>query len=142
MSCIWLALIAPEEVPDSEIAVDGDWVFDEKGYVNEDDNGYRVFTASGFETFTIDDIIAEHGPRDPDISQSQKDFRAAVVLLVGTDYSATPEILHSLSEDLSWFSHRARTHSIPVQFLRSNRRSRHDHNGRLVGCLERYGILD
>ena len=48
-----------------------------------DDNGYRVFTASGFETYTVDDIIAEHGPRVPDTSKAQKDFRAAVVLLVG-----------------------------------------------------------
>ena len=62
-------------------------------------------TLSGFETYTIDDIIAEHGLRDPDTSQAQKDFRAAVVLLVGTDYSVTAEILDRLSYDVSWFSH-------------------------------------
>ena len=100
-----VSFIAPEEVPDFQIAVDEGWVLDEEGYVIEDDNGYRVFTESGFETYTIDDIIAQHGPQDPDAHHSEKNFRAAVVLLVSADHPATPEILHSLSEDVSWFSH-------------------------------------
>ena len=98
-------LIPPEDVPDFRIAVNGEWLWGEEGNVIEDDNGYRVFTASGFETYTIDDIIAEHGPRVPETSKAQKDFRAAVVLLVGTDYSATPAILNRLSYDVSWQSH-------------------------------------
>ena len=99
-------LIPPEDVPDFRVAVDGEWVWDEEGNnIIEDDNGYRVFTASGFETYTVDDIIAEHGPRVPDTSKAQKDFRAAVVLLVGTDYPATAEILDRLSYDVSWQSH-------------------------------------
>ena len=98
-------LIPPEDVPDFRIAVDGEWLWDEEGNIIEDDNRYRVFTASGFETYTVDDIIAEHGPRVPDTSKAQKDFRAAVVLLVGADYSATPAILDRLSYDVSWQSH-------------------------------------
>ena len=98
-------LIPPEDVPDFRIAVNGEWLWGEEGNVIEDDNGYRVFTASGFEAYTIDDIIAEHGPRVPETSKAQKDFRAAVVLLVGTDYSATPAILDRLSYDVSWQSH-------------------------------------
>ena len=85
--------IGPEDVPDFRVAVDAEWLKD------------QVFTASGFETYTIDDIIAEHGPRVPDSSQAQKDFRAAVVLLVSTDYPATPLTLDNLSYDVSWFSH-------------------------------------
>ena len=108
-------LIPPEDVPDFRIAVDGEWLRDEEGnIIIEDDNGYRVFTASGFETYTVDDIIAEHGPRVPDTSKAQKDFRAAVVLLVGTDYPATPAILDRLSYDVSWLSHPGdRDHMLP-----------------------------
>ena len=97
--------IAPEEVPDFQTAEDGEWLLDERGYPVEDDNGYRVFTASGFKTHRIEDIIAEHGPRVPDHSQAQKDFRAAVILLVSEDYPATRERLERLSGDVSWFSH-------------------------------------
>ena len=108
-------LIPPEDVLDFRIAVDGEWLRDEEGnIIIEDDNGYRVFTASGFETYTVDDIIAEHGPRVPDTSKAQKDFRAAVVLLVGTDYPATPAILDRLSYDVSWLSHPGdRDHMLP-----------------------------
>ena len=104
---LYLAGFIPSgDVPDFRVAVDGEWVWGEEGnMVITDDKGYRVFTASGFETYTIDDIIAEHGPRVPDASQAQKDFRAAVVLLVGPDYPATPRILDRLSYDVSWQSH-------------------------------------
>ena len=110
-------LIPPEDVPDFRIAVDGEWLWDEEGnIIIDDDNGYRVFTASGIETYTIDDIIAEHGPRVPDTSKAQKDFRAAVVLLVGTDYPATPTILDRFSYDVSWLSHPGeRDHILPLR---------------------------
>lgn len=98
-------LIPPQDVPDFRIAVDGEWSFDEAGNVIEDDNGYRVFTASEIKTYEIDDIVAAHGARIPDASQAQKDFRAAVVLLIGKDYPAPPRILDALSQDVAWFSH-------------------------------------
>ena len=98
--------ISPEDVPDFRVAVDGEWVTDgESNDVIRDDNGHRVFTTSGFETYTVDDIIAEYGPRVPDTSQAQKDFRAAVVLLVSSDYPAKRWTLDRLSYEVSWFSH-------------------------------------
>ena len=97
--------IPPEEVPDFQTAEDGKWLLDERGYIVEDDNGYRMFTASGFKTYTIEDIIAEHGSRVPDHSQAQKDFRAVVILLVSEDYPASQERLERLSDDVLWFSH-------------------------------------
>ena len=97
--------IPPEEVPDFQTAEDGKWLLDERGYVVEDDNGYRMFTASGFKTYTIEDIIAEHGSRVPDHSQAQKDFRAVVILLVSEDYPASQKRLERLSDDVLWFSH-------------------------------------
>ena len=71
----------------------------------DDDIVRFIFDASGFKTYTIEDIIAEHGPRVPDHLQSQKDFRAAVILLVSEDYPATREILESVSDDALWYSH-------------------------------------
>ena len=97
--------IPPEEVPDFQTAEDGKWLLDERGDIVEDDNGYRMFTASGFKTYTIEDIIAEHGSRVPDHSQAQKDFRAAVILLVSEDYPASQKRLERLSDDVLWFSH-------------------------------------
>ena len=105
--------IPPEDVPDFQIAEDGKWLLDEQGYPVKDDNGYRMFTASGFKTVTMEDIIAEHGPRIPDHSQAQKDFRAAVILLVSEDYPATRERLERLSDDVLWFSHAAKDESGP-----------------------------
>ena len=97
--------IPPEEVPDFQIAEDVEWLPPE---IVEDDKGPIVnfiFTASGIKTYTIEDIIAEHGPRVPGHLQAQKDFRAAVILLVSEDYPATREILESVSDDVLWFSH-------------------------------------
>ena len=112
--------IPPEDVPDFQTAEDAEWLFDERGYVVEDDSGYRMFTASGFKTYTIEDIIAEHGPRFPDHLQSQKDFRAAVILLVSEDYPATRKRLELLSDDVSWISHVGETNTVWRGFTYSN----------------------
>ena len=105
--------IPPEEVPDFQTAEDGEWLLDERGDPVYDDNGYRMFTASGFKTHRIEDIIAEHGPRVPDHPQAQKDFRAAVILLTSEDYPATRERLERLSDDVFWFSRAGKDESGP-----------------------------
>ena len=112
---LYLAGFIPaEEVPDFQTAEDGEWLLDERGRPVEDDNGYnRMFTASGFKTHTIEGIIAEHGPRVPDHSQAQKDFRAAVILLISEDYPATRARLERLSDDVTWFSHAGKDESGP-----------------------------
>ncbi len=97
--------IPPEEVPDLWVAEDGEWLLDEEGGTILDDNEYPIFTASRVKTYTIEDIIAEHGARVPDFSESQKDFRAAAILLVDEEHPATRGILERLSDDISWFSH-------------------------------------
>ena len=129
--------IPPEEVPDFQIAEDVERLPLE---IVEDDKGpiaNFIFTASGIKTYTIEDIIAEHGPRVPGHLQAQKDFRAAVILLVSEDYPATREILESVSDDVLWFSHAGEVGLekgalAGSQFLRSNRRQRYDHHGRSV----------
>ena len=97
--------IPPQEVPDLWVAEDGEWLRDEEGRIVRADNGHMIFTASRVKTYTIDDVIAKHGPRIPDASQAQKEFRAAVVLLTDRNHPATREILETLSDDVAWFSH-------------------------------------
>ena len=112
--------IPPEDVPDFQIAEDGKWLLDETGWPLEDDNGYRLFTASGFKTYTIEDIVTEYGPRVPDHSQAQKDFRAAVILLVSEDYPATRKRLERLSDDVSWISYVGETNTVWRGYTYSN----------------------
>ena len=102
---LYLAGLAPpEEVPDLWVAEDGEWLLDRAGNRRLAPNGYPLFTASRIRTLTIEDIIAEHGPRIPDFAQSQRDFRAAVILLVNEDHPANPQVLERLSEEISWVS--------------------------------------
>ena len=105
---LYLAGFIPsEDVPDILVAEDGKWLLDDEGNIVEveDDEVSWMFTASRFKTYTIEDIIAEHGPRVPDHSQSQKDFRAAAILLIDEDHPATKEVLETVSRNVSWFSH-------------------------------------
>ena len=97
--------IPPGEVPDLWVAEDGEWLRDEEGRIIHADNGHPMFTASQVRTYTIEDIVAEHGPRVPDYSKAQREFRAAVILLVDKKHPATREALETLSGDVSWFSH-------------------------------------
>ena len=97
--------IPPEQVPDLWVAEDGEWLLDRDGHRVLAENGYPIFTASRIRTYSIADIITEHGARVPDVSHAQKDFRAAVILLVDENRPVTRERLGRLSADVSWFSH-------------------------------------
>ena len=102
---LYLAGLAPpEEVPDLWVAEDGEWLLDSEGNRRLASNGYPLFTASRIRTLTIEDIIAEHGQRIPAVDRSQKDFRAAVILLVNEDHPANLQVLERLSEAISWVS--------------------------------------
>ncbi|MDE3001595.1 MAG: leucine-rich repeat domain-containing protein [Gemmatimonadota bacterium] len=92
-------LIPPEHVPDLWAAEDGEIVKFGRGDAPDD------FTASRVKTLTVEDIIAQHGRRVPDHTQSQKAFRAAVILLVSEDYPAVRKSLEALSSDAKLFSH-------------------------------------
>ena len=92
-------LIPPEEVPDLWVAEDGEPLLNENGEWNR-----HSFVASRVKTYTIEDIVAKHGPRVPDHSKSQKNFRAAVILLVSEEYPPTRSKLEALSADASVFS--------------------------------------
>ena len=88
-------LIPSEEVPDFWVAVDGKWIDEESG----------VFSATRIEPFTVSDVIAAYGRRVPDVSSSQREFRAAVILLLDEENpTVDSKLLESLSSDISWFS--------------------------------------
>ncbi|MDE0377185.1 MAG: S-layer homology domain-containing protein [bacterium] len=88
-------LIPSEEVPDFWVAVDGAWVDQESG----------VFSATRIEPFTVTDVIAAYGRRVPHVSSSQREFRAAVILLLDEQNpTVDSKLLESLSSDIAWFS--------------------------------------
>ena len=97
--------IPPEEVPDLWVAEDGGWLQNEAGGYIFADNGDPMFAASRIRTYTIEDIIAEHGVRVPNASQAQRDFRAAVILLIDENHPAYREYLEQVSDYVSWFSY-------------------------------------
>ena len=98
-------LVPPEDVPDIWVAEDGAFLYDDDGTPVYDDRGSRMFTANQVSTYTIEDIIAEHGARVPDSRNSQREFRAVVVLLVNEENPATRQLLDVVSRDVAWFGH-------------------------------------
>ncbi|MFT5522629.1 MAG: subtilisin-like proprotein convertase family protein, partial [Pirellulaceae bacterium] len=44
-------------------------------------SGIGEFSASSLTTYSIGDIVADEGPREPNVANSQKDFRAMVVVV-------------------------------------------------------------
>ena len=97
-------LIPAEEVPDLWVAEDVDWIRDQDGRLALAEERYLIFKPGKVRTLTIEDIIAEHGRRLPDVSKSQKDFRAAVILLVDENHPAIQWQLDKLSNDIADFS--------------------------------------
>ena len=95
--------IPPEEVPDLWVAADGEWVVEDGGLARTED-GHGIFTASDVRTYSIEDIVAEAGPRTPSMAEAQWHFRVAVVLLTDDDHPATDGQLALLSDHAAWFS--------------------------------------
>ena len=99
-------LLAPEEVPDLRVGQNARWLLDENDSLVTSEYGTGIFTAESFKVYTIDDIIAENGPRIPDWTQSQKHFQAMAVLLVDQNHPVSAEQKQSMSEQVSTFSYR------------------------------------
>ncbi len=88
-------LVPPEDVPNFWVAMDGKWIDEEAG----------IFSATSIEQYTISDVIAEYGERVPGASDSQREFRSAVILVIDEEYpTVDSNLLESLSEDIAWFS--------------------------------------
>lgn len=102
---LYLAGFLPlEEVPDLTIAENGEWLVDENGVYTITDSRHLIFTASQLTVYTAADLVAEHGERVPAYPDTQRNFRAAAILLIDEDHPAVRPKLDRLSEDVSWFS--------------------------------------
>ena len=98
-------LIPPSEVPDLWVAEDGTGLKDASDNWVYDDAGYQIFTASKVSTWSIERIVVEHGARIPDSSQSQRHFRAALVLAVDPLHPPRQSTLDELSAAVQRFTH-------------------------------------
>ena len=97
--------LPPDEVADLWVAEDGDWLFTEDGYPVRTDEGDPIFAASQVRTYSIGDIVSQHGRRIPDASQAQRDFRAAAILLIDENHPAVRWLLDQISSDITSFSY-------------------------------------
>ena len=97
-------LATSDEVPDWVTGVDAELAIDDHGMVERYDDGGVIFTVKEFKPLSIDYIIDRHGPRVPGFESSQKEFRAALILLIDEEHPATTEVLTALSNDLERFS--------------------------------------
>ena len=93
-------LIPPSEVPDLWVAEDGEWS-DEW----DDASDAWIFTASQVSTWSIERIVAEYGARIPNSRESQKHFRAALILLIDSAHPAQQGTLDELSAAVQEFTH-------------------------------------
>ncbi|MDE0480855.1 MAG: putative Ig domain-containing protein [Gammaproteobacteria bacterium] len=92
---LYLAGFIPaSEVPDILYFEDGEWL--QRGAV-------AVFTGTQL-TMTMEDLIARHGERVPSWEESQKDFRAAAVLIYNEAEPPSYDRLATLSADIVEFS--------------------------------------
>ena len=88
----------PDDVPDLWVANDGRWTAD------RDESGHSIFAATEVETWSVERIVEEHGARVPNWENSQKNFRAAAVLITDDWFPASEKVLSTLVESLSAFS--------------------------------------
>ena len=103
---LYLAGFIPaEEVPDIWVAEGVKMLRDPEGRIALTEGRYQIWVPSNVSTYTIEDIIAEHGKRVPDWSHSQREFRAAVILLIDEHHPATKWQLDELSSYVATFSH-------------------------------------
>lgn len=88
-----MGLIGPEETTQEfHVADEAAWVDSSRG----------IFRADRIRTVTLDDIIAQWGPRIPDVTTSQKAFRALVLVL--TPRPLAPSRLALYDDDVRAFS--------------------------------------
>ena len=112
--------LPPEEVPDLWVAADGEWVVDD-GAVVQTERGDPVFSAPDVQTYSIEDIVDEHGPRVPSMAEAQWHFRVAVVLLVDANHPISVKTLNRLRDDARRFSSRASDASTLYNYFEATR---------------------
>ena len=97
--------IPASEVPDTLIAENAKWV-------EQNDDGW-IFSATGWNTLTIEDIIARIGERIPSYETAQTHFKMAVMLVESDDFPVDDEDINELSKYIDWFTRTASARDIP-----------------------------
>jgi hypothetical protein len=87
-----MGLLPPDSVPPFEVADDARWV----------DSTHTVFEAAAIRTVSVDDLIAEHGARQPAWPHAPTEFRALYVVLSGRPLA--DGIRNVIDEDVEMFS--------------------------------------
>ncbi|MDM8522642.1 choice-of-anchor D domain-containing protein [Desulfococcaceae bacterium HSG8] len=85
-----MGMIDKSQVQPLQVAVNPEWV------------EYGKFSADSFLTYTMDDIIQEHGERTPSSEDSQKRFKGLAVAMTPTPL--TEQEWAEVDEDVEWFS--------------------------------------
>ena len=112
---LYLAGFIPaREVPDIQYFEDGEWLME------TDDRGYPIFTGSP-QTITIEEIIAQHGERIPAWTESQKNFRAATILIYNESNPPGYDQLRAVSDQVAFFSKPAPDSSRLYNFYEATR---------------------
>lgn len=84
-----MGLIAPEEVPDF-------FILRNLVPVGKDANGHPVFKADRTKV-TIQDVIANEGPRKPDVNHSQRNFNTGMVVIVEHGQKPSRELIERVN---------------------------------------------
>lgn len=95
---------AADTVPDLLVMKGAQPLYDGEGKVRYTEDGFRLLGADEVVSYSIEDLIAEHGWREPSHINAQRDFRAAAILLVDPQRPATKERLDLISANVAWFS--------------------------------------
>jgi hypothetical protein len=80
-----MGLISPAEVPDF-------FILRNLVAVGKDANGHPIFKADRTKV-TIQDVIANEGPRAPDVDHSQRKFNTGMVVVVEHGQKPSPELI-------------------------------------------------
>jgi len=84
-----MGMIAPSEVPDF-------FILRNLAPAGRDPNGHPIFKADRTKV-TIDDVIAVHGPRLPDVDHAQKQFNTGMVVVVEHGNRPSRELIERTS---------------------------------------------
>lgn len=95
--------IPSTQVPDLLVAENPAWIR-KNDEIMTDRRGNRIFSATGFETWSIERIIEQIGVREPSHELAQREFQAAAILLVDEEHPAKKKEILTLRDHLTLFA--------------------------------------
>ena len=103
---LYLAGFIPaDEVTEIQYFEDGEWLMENEARVT-DDNGNYLFSGTS-QIMSVEQLIERHGEREPAWDESQKEFRAAAILLYNRGNPPSYRQMFSIVSQASVFSRRS-----------------------------------